>query len=66
MQKCWACGHVIRAAPEVEDDRRQEDLEVVCPECLTEHVYTEDADGNLVVTEAVRPDGTVLHAPSAR
>jgi hypothetical protein len=59
MQECWSCGYVIKAAPEVGDEL--EDVELVCPMCLTTHIYTEDADGNLVVSEAVRSDGKVIH-----
>jgi hypothetical protein len=59
MQKCWQCGYVIKASPEEGDEL--DDIELVCPKCLTAHIYTEDADGNLVVAEAVRSDGSVIH-----
>ena len=59
MQECWACGYVIEAVPE--EDEESEDIEVVCPKCFTRHVYTEDEDGNLIVSEAIRSDGTVIH-----
>jgi hypothetical protein len=50
---------MIKAVPEEEEDA--EAVEVVCPKCLTTHFYAEDADGRLVVTEAVRSDGSVIH-----
>lgn len=61
MVKCWVCGYYIRAVPEEEEEA--EDVDVVCPRCLTRHIYTEDADGNLIVTQAIRSDGTVITAP---
>jgi hypothetical protein len=59
MQECWQCGYVIKAEPEEGDER--DDIELVCPRCLTTHIYSEDADGNLVVAEALRSDGSVIH-----
>ncbi|MGD2080331.1 MAG: hypothetical protein PVJ36_04270 [Nitrospirota bacterium] len=58
MLDCWVCGYAIEAVPEEEEEA--EDIEVVCPKCLTKHIYTEDADGNLVVTQAIRSDGRVI------
>jgi hypothetical protein len=59
MQKCWQCGYVIKAEPEVGEEF--EEVELVCPKCQTTHIYAEDANGNLVVAEAVRSDGKVIH-----
>jgi|GEM_PF-3476740 len=60
---CWGCGHEVCALPEqlINDTA----LEVDCPECETEHFFTEDADGNLGVAEAVSAFGLVLHMPNA-
>lgn len=59
MQKCWQCGYIIRAEPEVGEEL--EAVELVCPRCQTTHVYSENADGRLIVAEAVRSDGSVIH-----
>lgn len=69
MLKCWACGHPMSGLPDEFIDPEGEeipDIVTTCPDCLTRHVYTEDSNGNLYVTQAVKADGSVLRGPAAR
>jgi hypothetical protein len=69
MFKCWACNSILKDMPdEFFDPEGEEEPDIVttCPECLTRHVYTENSDGNLYITQAVKIDGSVLRGPSSR
>ena len=63
MLSCWVCKYTLSSEPDFNDDPEDEqgvDIMITCPECLTQHIYSEDSDGNLVITQAIKADGTKL------
>lgn len=69
MLTCWACNCVLSGDPDVQMEPEGEespDMMTTCPDCLTQHIYTEDEDGNMVITQAIMIDSTILHQAASR
>ncbi|MFC1770122.1 hypothetical protein ACFLZI_03610 [Nitrospirota bacterium] len=63
MPSCWVCKQTLSIVPDFSFDPEDEqgvDIITTCPECLTQHLHSEDEDGNLHITKAIKTDGTRL------